>query len=66
MPNKQPGHGYDQHILDQVHKIEHSIEPLGDQIISQAFIVIGKQDKWEHRPEGLVGDGCGFWVKAYP
>jgi hypothetical protein len=47
-------------------KIEHSIEPLGDQIISQAFIVIGQQDKWEHRPEGLVGNGCEFWVEAYP
>jgi hypothetical protein len=66
MPNEQPAHGYDQHILDQVHIIEHSIEPLLDQIISEAFIVIRQHNKWEHHPEGLVGDGCGFWVEAYP
>jgi hypothetical protein len=56
MPNEQPTHRKYQQILGQIHIIEHRIKALGNQIISESFIVIRKRNKWEHRPEGLIGN----------
>jgi hypothetical protein len=56
MPNEQQTHGNDQQILGQIHIIEHRIKALGNQIISEAFIVIRERNRWEHGPEGLIGN----------